>query len=47
MAQIVKNLPPMQGIQVLSLGQEDPLEGNGYAFQYSSLENLKNCCHYY
>ena len=25
MAQIVKNLPEMQGIQVLSLGREDPL----------------------
>ena len=24
-AQIVKNLPEMQGIQVLSLGREDPL----------------------
>ena len=26
MAQIVKNLPAMQGTQVRSLGQEDPLE---------------------
>ena len=26
-AQIVKNLPEMQETQVLSLGQEDPLEG--------------------
>ena len=26
MAQMVKNLPTMQEIQVLSLGQEDPLE---------------------
>ena len=25
-AQMVKNLPAMQEIQVLSLGQEDPLE---------------------
>ena len=27
MAQMVKNLPAMQGTQVLSLGREDPLEG--------------------
>ena len=26
MAQLVKNLPAMQGTWVLSLGQEDPLE---------------------
>ena len=26
MAQMVKNLPPMQDTQVQSLGQEDPLE---------------------
>ena len=26
MAQMVKNLPPMQEIQVWSLGQDDPLE---------------------
>ena len=26
MAQMVKNLPAVQGTQVLSLGQEDPLE---------------------
>ena len=26
MAQMVKNLPAMQGTQVQSLGQEDPLE---------------------
>ena len=26
MAQIVRNLPPMQGTWVLLLGQEDPLE---------------------
>ena len=26
-AQIVKNLPELQETQVLSLGQEDPLEG--------------------
>ena len=26
MAQMVKNLPAIQEIQVLSLGQEDPLE---------------------
>ena len=41
MAQRVKNLPAMQEILVLSLGQEDPLEqGNGNPHQYSCLENL-------
>ena len=36
-----KNLPAMQETQVQSLGWEDPLKGNGdgYPFQYSSLEN--------
>ena len=39
-AQMVKNLPPMQETQVQSLGQEDPPgEGNSYPFQYSCLEN--------
>ena len=27
MAQLVKNLPPMQEMHIRSLGQEDPLEG--------------------
>ena len=39
----VKNLPAMQEaqeMQVLSLGQEDPLgEGNGNPLQYSCLDN--------
>ena len=35
MAQMVKNSPAMQGTQVLSLGQEDPLE-EGMAI-YSSI----------
>ena len=40
-AQMVKNLPAMQQIQVQSLGWEDPLEkGNGYPLHYSCLENL-------
>ena len=41
MAQMVKNLPAMQEIQVQSLGCEDPLEKgmNGYPLQYSCLEN--------
>ena len=39
-AQMVKNLPAMQKIQVRSLGWEDPLEeGNGNPLQYSCLEN--------
>ena len=41
-AQLVKNLPAKQETRVQSLGQEDPLEkgmGNGYALQYSCLEN--------
>ena len=39
-AQMVKNLPAMQEAQVLSLGQEDPLEqGKGNPLQYSCLEN--------
>ena len=36
MAQIVKNLPTMQEIQVHSLGWEDPLE-NGMALHFSIL----------
>ena len=36
MAQTVKNLPVMQETQVLSLGQEDPLE-NGMAIHSSVL----------
>ena len=35
-AQMVKNLPAMQETQVLSLGQEDPLE-NGMAIHSSVL----------
>ena len=35
-AQMVKNLPAMQEIQVQSLGQE---EANGNPLQYSCLEN--------
>ena len=38
-AHIVKNLPAMWETQVLSLGQEDPLEkGMSSPFQYSCLE---------
>ena len=36
MAQMVKNLPAMQGTRVLSLGQEDPLE-EGMAIHSSIL----------
>ena len=36
MAQLVKNLPPMQETQVPSLGQEDPLE-KGMATHFSIL----------
>ena len=37
---VVKNLPVMQEIWVLSLGQEDLLEKrNGCPLQYSCLEN--------
>ena len=40
-AQTVKNLPVMQEIWFLSLGQEDSLGGgNGNPFQYPCLENL-------
>ena len=40
MAQMVKNLSPMQKTQVQFLGQEDsPGEGNGNLLQYSCLEN--------
>ena len=39
-AQIVKNLPVIQETQVLSLGQEDPLEKqNANLLQYSFLQN--------
>ena len=37
---MIKNLPAMQGTQVLALGQEDPLEkGMATHSQYSCLEN--------
>ena len=41
LAHKVRNLPAMQETQVLSLGQEDPLEKGmgGYLLQYSCLEN--------
>ena len=40
MVQMVKNLPALQEILVLFLGQEDPLEKeNGNPLQYSWLEN--------
>ena len=45
-AQLVKNLPAMQEMWVLSLGWEDPLEKGevkGYPFQYSGLENSMDC----
>ena len=38
-AQRLKRLPPMREIRVQSLGQEDPLEKDGNALQYSCLEN--------
>ena len=36
---MVKNPPAVQEIWVLSLGWEDPGEGNGYPLKYSYLEN--------
>ena len=36
---MVKSLPVVQETWVRSLGQEDPLEGNGNPIQYSCLEN--------
>ena len=40
MVQMVKNLPAMLEIRVLSLGWEDPPgKRNGNPFQYSCLEN--------
>ena len=36
---MVKSLPAVQETWVQSLGQEDPLEGNGNPIQYSRLEN--------
>ena len=40
MAWMVKNMPAMQEVQVLSLAWEDPLEkGMAYPFQNSCLEN--------
>ena len=40
MAQMVKNLPVIQEIQVQSLGREDPLEKEmANPLQYSCLEN--------
>ena len=41
MAQLVKNLPTMQEIQVQSLGGEQPLE-NGNPLRYPCLENSMN-----
>ena len=41
-AQLVKNLPATQETQVRSLGQEDPVEGNGNPLQYSYLENPRD-----
>ena len=40
-AQMVKNVPAMQQMQVQSLGQEDPLEKQmaTHPLQYSCLEN--------
>ena len=38
-AQMVKNLPAMQEIWVLSLSWEDPLEKGMHSLQYSCLEN--------
>ena len=37
---MVKNLPASARDMVLSLGQEDPREGNGNPLQYSCLGNL-------
>ena len=37
-AQMVKSLPAMQGTQVRSLGQEDPLEKGMATHSYSCLE---------
>ena len=43
-AQLVKNLPAVQGAWVQSLGWEDsPGEGNSYSLQYSGLENSMDC----
>jgi len=40
MAQLVKNLPPMQETWIRSLGWEEPLEKkNSYPLQYSGLKN--------
>ena len=39
---LVKNLPAVQETCVPALGQEDPLEMNGYFLQYSCLENPKD-----
>ena len=38
-AQMVKNLPAMQGTQVLSMDWEDPLEKGMATHSYSCLEN--------
>ena len=38
-AQMVKNLPARWETLVQSLGQEDPLEKEGYPLEYSCLEN--------
>ena len=45
MAQMLTNLPAMWETQVLSLGQEDPLEkGMSNPFQYSCLEKSMDRC---
>ena len=41
-AQMVKNLPEIWEIWVLSLGCEDPLEKGMVTLQYSCLENSMN-----
>ena len=40
LAQMVKNLPAVWETQVRSLGQEDPLEKEMAAHQYSRLEHF-------
>ena len=43
-AQLVKNPPAMQETPVQFVGWEDsPREGNNYPFQYSGLENSRDC----
>ena len=44
MVQLVKNPPAIQETWVRSLGWEDsPGDGNGYALEYSGLENSMDC----